>query len=90
MHLCLGLAVGALALDVIPCRQLLPVDETAADSSFAQFRSRLDQAIEDRDSSFIFSMRDEEIQVCFGDRGGCAGIEAFKNEWWGRFWGEVS
>jgi len=57
--------------------KLYPVDEAARDPSFFLFRSRLLQALHDRDEKFLFSILSPDIKSRFG---GDAGIDDFKRK----------
>ena len=74
--LCLLLAVPGAAAG--QRRQLPPVDQCAADASFAAFRTSLLDAIERRDSAFLLSIVADEITFNFG---GGEGREAFRELW---------
>jgi len=45
---------------------ILPIDEAARDSSFFNFRTRLSRAVEEKDTSFIFSILAPGITFNFG------------------------
>lgn len=55
-----------------------PIDQCAADASFAAFRASLREAIGRRDRAFILSIIPDDILVNFG---GDRGREAFARQW---------
>ena len=74
--LCLLLAVPNAAAG--QRRQLPPVDQCAADASFAAFRTSLLDAVERRDAAFVLSMIADDITFNFG---GGEGRDAFRETW---------
>ena len=58
--------------------RLYPVDEAARDPSFLAFRSRLIQALQERDEMFLLGVLAPDIKSSFG---GDAGVEDFKSFW---------
>jgi hypothetical protein len=59
-------------------RKLLPLDESAQDTSFAHFRGQLMQAIQRRDTTFLYSILVPEIKNGFG---GDDSIAGFRRQW---------
>src|SRR6185369_6340549 len=59
-------------------RKLMPVDETAQDTSFARFRNALLTAVQKRDTVFLYSVLAEEIKNSFG---GDDSIAGFRRMW---------
>ncbi len=58
--------------------KLLPVDEAAADPSFATFRATLLKALADKDTAALLEAVDPQIKASFG---GDEGIKAFRRMW---------
>jgi hypothetical protein len=59
-------------------RKLMPLDESAQDTGFARFRSQLLQAIQRRDTTFLYSILAAEIKNSFG---GDDSIAGFRRSW---------
>ena len=59
-------------------RFVKPVDEAELDPSFLTFRTKLIDAIDRRDSAYIYSILDPKISLSFG---GDSGIRDFKRIW---------
>lgn len=74
--LCLLLAVPSAAAG--QRRQLPPVDQCAADASFAAFRTSLLDAVARRDAAFVLSIITDDIMFNFG---GGEGRRAFREAW---------
>ena len=58
--------------------KLLPVDEARQDPSFLLFRTRLLQALQDRDQQFLLSILSPDVKSSFG---GDDGISDFRSYW---------
>lgn len=58
--------------------KLYPVDEAQKDPSFYAFRSRLIQAVDCHDVSYIISILSDDVRGSFGSG---PGVEGFKIEW---------
>jgi hypothetical protein len=56
----------------------MPVDESAQDPSFAQFKSSLLEAVQKRDTTFLYSILAKEIRLGFGGNDSIAG---FRRMW---------
>lgn len=73
-------------------RFVKPVDEAKRDAAFFTFRSKLVEAVKNRDSKYILSIVDPKIRNTFGDDNG---ITYFKRIWKldsknSKFWNEFS
>jgi len=58
--------------------KLYPIDEAPKDPSFQAFRTRLIEAVKNRDAKFILSILDPKILNSFGGDGG---VKEFKEMW---------
>lgn len=80
--LCLALALPAVAQEKAgekkPEMKLLPVDEAAADPSWARFKNRLLEALVKRDRKFVLSILDRNIRNSLDAP---RGIPAFRKQW---------
>lgn len=73
-------------------RKLYPVDEGAKDASFKAFRTKLIEAVKQRNTRFVLSVLHPKVQLSFG---GHAGQKAFMEMWKpdssdSRLWDELS
>lgn len=79
--LCLLLASASLLLashSAAQTRKLQPVDEARKFPGLVEFRTRLLQAVKERDSGFLVSIVDPQIKLGFA---GMDGIREFKKQW---------
>jgi hypothetical protein len=68
------LSIGVSAQEIY----LKPVDEAAKDPSLVEFRDKLIAAAERKDTKYVISVMDRDIELSFG---GHAGITDFKEMW---------
>lgn len=73
-------------------RKLYPVDEGAKDASFKAFRSKLIEAVKQRNTRFILTVLHPKVRLSFG---GHSGIKDFKEMWKpdsadSKLWNELS
>jgi hypothetical protein len=66
------------SLSADSARKMMPLDESAQDTSFARFRTQLLQAIQRRDTTFLYSILAAEIKNSFG---GDDSIAGFRRLW---------
>jgi hypothetical protein len=69
---------GLSPIVVDSARKFRPVDESAQDTSFARFRSSLLDAVQRRDTTFLYSVLAAEIKNSFG---GDDSISGFRRLW---------
>ena len=73
-----GLLLAAAPSADAQVAKLYPVDEAARDPSFFAFRARLLQALQERDTAFVYAMLHPRIRNSFGGNGG---IAEFREKW---------
>lgn len=72
------LILALTAASIASADRLPPVDESAADPSFAAFKTRLLRILERRDVQGLISTLDPQIRAGFGEK---EGIDAFHRYW---------
>jgi hypothetical protein len=67
--------------ETYPTYVLSPVDQASLEKSFVKFRTRLIQAVEDKDAAFLMATLNQNIAFSFGLHGYGDGPAGFKRMW---------